>query len=76
MSVASQVLTIVGLFLEFTSVYWAVRKLFYDYSKRIDELAKHTMIQSQIERDKAEGIKILVLLCMGMLLQGVAVLLA
>ena len=76
MSGVSQVLTIAGLFLEFLSVYWAVRKLFYDYSKRIDELAKHAPIQSQIERDKAEGIIILALLFMGMLLQGVAVLLA
>jgi|GEM_PF-5435065 len=75
MSVVSQLLTIAGLFLEFLSVCYVARKLFYDYPKRIDELAKHTWIQSQIERDEAEGIKMLVLLSMGMLFQGVAVLL-
>jgi hypothetical protein len=69
----SQVLTVLGIILELISVFVSIRKLFWGYNKRIDEIG--TAIQDTIRKDKTEGIAVLILLIVGMALQATAVLL-
>lgn len=67
----SQILVVIGLILEFASVAITVRKLFWGYYRRIDASTKTS---KQRERsDKIEGTIIVILLSIGMLLQGLAV---
>lgn len=72
MLTTSRVLTIVGLCLEFISVFWTIRKLFYGYYKRIDEMAG--TFQQKITKNKKEGTVILILLTIGLILQGIGTL--
>jgi len=68
---SSQILVVIGLILEFASVAITVRKLFWGYYERIDASAQSS---KQTERsDKIEGTIIVVLLSIGMFLQGLAV---
>ena len=70
MTTLSQILVIVGLFLEFFSVTITIRKAFWGYYRRLDERGK---TDRQKERsDKIDGIIIVILLGAGMILQGVA----
>lgn len=65
----SQILVVVGLLLEFLSVAVAIRKLFWGYYKRLEQ----GTFRQGIEKDRREGMIIVVLLSIGMLLQGIAV---
>jgi len=67
----SQILTIAGLIFEFISVLLTARKLFYGYYKRLE---KGTFRQ-EIRKDRIEGTLVLMFLTIGMILQGIAVLL-
>jgi hypothetical protein len=67
----SQILVFIGLIFEFGSVAITVRKLFWGYYKRIEEKAR---TGKQIRRsDQIEGTIILLLLSIGMILQGLGV---
>ena len=65
----AQILTIVGLTLEFIATSITIRKLFYGYYKR---LQKGTF-QEEIKKDRREGLFVLAFLVVGMTLQGIAV---
>ena len=67
-------LVVIGLAFEFASVLWTVRKLFYGYNQRIDEMA--STFRSHIEKNKREGIIVLIFLTIGMILQGLEVFVA
>jgi hypothetical protein len=67
----SQILVVVGLVFEFVSVAVTIRKYFWNYYKRIDEMGKTN--KQQRRSDKIEGIVVLCFLCIGMILQGLAV---
>jgi hypothetical protein len=67
----SQFLLCAGLIFEFVSVAISIRKLFWGYYKRIEE---RTMTSTQRRNsDKKEGLLVLLFLCVGMLLQGLAI---
>ncbi len=67
----SQDLTIAGLILELSSTLWVVRKLFYGYYKRMDEMGKP--MKEEIKRDRLEGTIVVLLLVAGVILQGLAI---
>lgn len=71
MYTTSQILTIAGLIFEFISVLLTAKKLFYGYYKRLE---KGTFRQ-EIRKDRIEGTLVLMSLTIGMILQGIAVLL-
>jgi hypothetical protein len=64
-------LTVIGLCFEFLSGLIVIRKLFYEYMKRIEEKGK--TVQTKIKQDRREGILVLSLLIVGMTLQALAV---
>jgi len=68
---SSQILVVIGLILEFASVAITVRKLFWGYYGRIHASGK-TIKQTE-RSDKIEGTIIVVLLSIGMFLQGLAI---
>lgn len=67
----SQILVVAGLILEFLSVAVTVRKSFWGYYKRADESGKTDKQRGQ--SDRVEGIITLLLLSLGIILQGFAV---
>jgi len=66
----SQWLTVIGLAFELVSVLITVRKLFYGYYKRL----KKGTFRQEIKKDRNEGIVVIVFLVIGMIFQGIAVL--
>jgi hypothetical protein len=72
MSITSQALTVLGLCFEFVSGITMIRKLFYGYYKRLDDMGRP--FQTHIRQDKKEGALVLTFLIIGMILQGLAVL--
>mgnify|MGYP001100759613 CR=1 FL=1 len=69
----SQFLVVLGLIFEFMSVAVTIRKLFWGYYKRF---AKETFLQEimqETRKEKKEGLAIVILLGVGMFLQGLAV---
>jgi hypothetical protein len=62
---------VIGLILEFTSVAVTIWKLFWGKSKRIEEMGK--TFQQRIKKDRKEGTVIIILLSIGMFLQGLSV---
>jgi hypothetical protein len=71
MLTTSQILVVFGLVFEFISAVHTIRKLFWGYYKRLE---KGTFVQ-EIRKDRRDGIVVLVFLGIGMLFQGLAVLL-
>ena len=66
----SQWLTVIGLVFEFISVLITVRKLFYGYYKRLE----NEILGPEINKDRNEGIVVIIFLVIGMVFQGIAVL--
>jgi len=72
----SKVLVVVGLVLEFLSVAWTVKKVFWDISKHLKRiLGKETgkyQVTEEINKLR-DGRIIIILLSIGMFLQALAV---
>lgn len=68
----SAILTVGGLALELFSSILLIRRLFWDYNERIDDMGKP--IQTQIKEDRRIGAWVLELLIGGMIFQALAVL--
>jgi hypothetical protein len=67
-------LAVIGLILEFISVFLTIRKAFYGYEEELEDMVRHAL---EDERKKAtqrrkEAYRVFLLLTVGMILQGVS----